>query len=515
MNKMPKKVQKERMMQIKKIVILLSFLFTRINLIAFPENVTNLVITAESKIDICCATLNSKIDDINSLVQTDFDGTFTVLASILATEQSDFIGTNSLINHALQQELTAESKLDICCFSINSKIDILSSEISETFTVYNALFEQGATIESKLDACCSLLDCNPIPLFLTPSGTSITQPGVYCLAHDVVFNSSGGIAIRSNNVVLDLNNHTITGPSIASAILIGQNTEQVTVKNGTIINADNGIRVEFSTRNINVRDITISGGNIGFVAQQGPVANVHLQNINCQNYLTAGFEFTQPTNCTFEDCSALNGLAGSIGFWMNDTATSVDGSASFINCISSNNSVGFSIIDVRNTFFDSCSAFNNSTEGFFYRKIQNAPENLIFLNCISEKCDLGFYIRSDAFPRLNTYIKNCQANHNNSFGFAMVDAAGVITHCIASHNNGVGFNLFPGLVAYAWAARNCIASCNVKGFDEGEQGLTFYNNEASHNTTNYTIFGPPFSAEIKLFSDPVNGRGDNLASSLP
>lgn len=84
----------------------------------------------ESKLDDCCFSLESKLDNLSVFATCDLSGTFTVLNII-------------------------ESSIDACCFSLESKLDNLSvcasCDLSGTFTVLNA-------IESSVDACCFSLE---------------------------------------------------------------------------------------------------------------------------------------------------------------------------------------------------------------------------------------------------------------------------------------------------------------------------------------------------------------------
>jgi hypothetical protein len=498
----------------------LSLLLISFNAFAFPENLTSLIITAESKIDICCATLNSKIDQVSAPIQADFDGTFTALATILAAEQSALLSTNTLIHQAAQEESTVQSKLDTCCYALSSKLDVLLIDAISTQTVVGSIYAQETTIESKLDSCCSLLDCNPRPLILNPSGNGIFQPGHYCVVNDVTFDLGASIIIFSDNVVLDLNNHIITGSNFFPTI-VTQVNDQVTIKNGTLINGTNGVGLNLvGGKNIHIQNIDVTGGDTGILATGN--SNVHVKNVTCRGYGMHGFRFQQPVHCSFENCKAYNGLAGTSGFTVQGFVTTTESSASLINCLSNNNQIGFNIIDVQNAYLNSCSAYNNSLQGIQLHTTTSLAENAILLDCITERCQFnGFNILIDPLitASLNIVMKGCQANRNGN-GFQIFDniggLKGVITDCIANRNSNIGFSTinFPNTIGNC-AVTHCIASCNFEGFNSTRLGFSYYNNEASDNTfRNFTITSAD-SADVKLFYDPLNGRGDNLASKLP
>ena len=73
-------------------------------------------------------------------------------------------------------------------------------------------------------------------------GVTISAPGIYCLATDVImaasFKSGNAIEIAANYVTLDLNGHKIHGASAGTATqaigIHAQNRVSLTIKNGTV-----------------------------------------------------------------------------------------------------------------------------------------------------------------------------------------------------------------------------------------------------------------------------------------
>src|SRR5262245_33393285 len=70
--------------------------------------------------------------------------------------------------------------------------------------------------------------------------TTITVPGIYCLASDFNLNLASGaaIAINTNSVVIDLNGHKIgnlgAGPGTVAYGIHATQRQNITIKNGTI-----------------------------------------------------------------------------------------------------------------------------------------------------------------------------------------------------------------------------------------------------------------------------------------
>lgn len=101
----------------------------------------------------------------------------------------------------------------------------------------------GHIVEAKdlnkaysFQACCKKEKkcCTPTAIW---QATTIDKSGPYCLAQDIV----GTIVIAADNVTLDLNSHAIDGNQ-ATAI-VASNVHNVTIKNGTITNANLGISI--------------------------------------------------------------------------------------------------------------------------------------------------------------------------------------------------------------------------------------------------------------------------------
>jgi len=157
--------------------------------------------TLSSKIDLCCFTLNSKIDALTGDIVSDFSGTFTVL---------------QLIDNDV---LTASSKIDLCCATLNSKIDSLAgivvTDFAGTFTSIAAIQCSGGGGSSP---------CAPTPLSQS-SSLIINASGNYCLSQDI----TGNISITASDVTIDLNNRSLFG-----TIDVATGLTNINIQNGYV-----------------------------------------------------------------------------------------------------------------------------------------------------------------------------------------------------------------------------------------------------------------------------------------
>ncbi len=96
----------------------------------------------------------------------------------------------------------------------------------------------------------SAFACIPID---NSSDSRITSPGNYCVVEDLNFNQFGYIEIRSSDVVIDFQGHTLKGPGHNATIFDPLSARQgiyasnnpgfgnIHIKNGTISGFDNGV----------------------------------------------------------------------------------------------------------------------------------------------------------------------------------------------------------------------------------------------------------------------------------
>jgi hypothetical protein len=198
--------------------------------------------------------------------------TFTVLAAIV------------------REEITIESKLDQCCFTLVSKLNSLTSTVQ---TDFEGTFTAIAAIQCGSSSSCT-------PTILT-APTIISASGNYCMSS----NLTGDITIAASEVTLSLNGFALTG-----AITINPGVSNVTVQNGVIMP---------SASTTNTYAINNSG------------TYVLLQNLNIQGTPTAtssvGGINNTASNVVIRECfivasaGGISGTAGGIG--INNTGSNV------------------------------------------------------------------------------------------------------------------------------------------------------------------------------------------------
>lgn len=107
-------------------------------------------------------------------------------------------------------------------------------------------------------------------------GVNITNPGNYMVSESIVPTTGNGTAliqINTNDVVLDLANHTINGSNVAGKGIYINGVKNVTIKNGHINSAQNiSLHIAAGSRNIRIENMTITS--------PGPTADVQLDSSN-------------------------------------------------------------------------------------------------------------------------------------------------------------------------------------------------------------------------------------------
>lgn len=125
-----------------------------------------------------------------------------------------------------------------------------------------------------------------IPVF---SQTTITAPGHYIVTRDFSYASGSGVEIQANNVTLDLNGHTITGPACGTteaAIEIDTNsaTQGIVIRNGRLLSGCFGILSGNTNRlSVHVEGVEV-GGTTGpavviLAAEVAEVLRCHIHDI--------------------------------------------------------------------------------------------------------------------------------------------------------------------------------------------------------------------------------------------
>ncbi len=126
--------------------------------------------------------------------------------------------------------------------------------------------------------------------------TTITSPGHYIVTRDFSYPSGAGVLIRADNVTLDLNGRTITGPACSgggeAAVLIDtfQATHGIVIRNGRLMSGCYGITA-FSDNRVSVRIERVEVGGSG------------LEGISIK-----ALDFVEVLNCHVHDVAGLYGI---------------------------------------------------------------------------------------------------------------------------------------------------------------------------------------------------------------
>lgn len=376
--------------------------------------------------------------------------------------------------------------------------------------------------------------CAHTPLTISSAGTNINSPGVYCLTNDVLLTStSSTIAINSSNVVLDLNNHTIQGPTPPSftptiAITINDGLSGVSIINGNITSptgggmsiAGNCIQIGDST-NITLEDLTMYNCNVGVTVNSATGKSI----LTFNNLI---FENTQSTPIlinNYQSCVMRNCIANASGVMR--VQTNITGGnetqVTFNNC----NGNGFNVINT-NAIFENCTAFG----GGFDLNIPTAGNpastcSFILNNCVSLQSSFGYKLsnqNNSASNVLKAQFNNCKAATCSTGGY-IVDANTsylqtshincTAESCATAAPNTAGFD-FSNVNNDGTSKcniQNCSATNNQFNGFQGNNSteIIFCNNQAFQNGTNYFNRGSASAPENTLTST-TRLWGDNLSN---
>ncbi len=193
----------------------------------------------------CCQLLQSDFQETFSILFevtqsfSTFDATVALLVDTIATLTNSITSFTGIpLSIAVLQDT-----VEMCCDTINSEFqqtwtilgntlnvvnnccNSISNDFNGTWTFLNAEFNQ---VFNMLSTVTLEELCQPTAII---APTTIILPGSYCLATNI----TGTIIINANDVVLDLNNHTIFNGQI---IISGKNNSIVC--NGILDNATTG-----------------------------------------------------------------------------------------------------------------------------------------------------------------------------------------------------------------------------------------------------------------------------------
>lgn len=329
--------------------------------------------------------------------------------------------------------------------------------------VTGILAHQSETIEQTQKVETRQVDC----LFATAQvdrfTLTISTPGTYCLIEDfdVPQGRAAGFIITSDDVLLDLNGHILTGVLSNNSV-------------GIIIRPANNITAP--------RNITVRNGTLAFMRNTGILINtafgVTIDSIfflaDATGILANNMTRSQISNCFFT-------LATNNGITFNNVAGSSSQSVTITNCKSYNNTVnGFSLNNCLNFQLFNCIATGNGVNGF--------------TQLLSNQCD----------------YQECIANTNGTNGFFISGNSNSLEQCQAKGNGAAGF-IF-GAPSTQGQVRDNIATGNAVGFQNNgavvpaANANRFYANFANNNgpttATNFVNIANFFVSPIP--ATPIN-----------
>jgi hypothetical protein len=246
----------------------------------------------------------------------------------------------------------------------------------------------------------SLADAGRIEIAQTPSAVfpiSITQPGSYVLTTDLYVSKPkrSAIIIRTNDVTLDLNGHTVQGPQSGTGYGIkATNRYSIKIKNGRVWGFGwGGIFLE----------------NYGSEPSSGHI----VEGVQCPNNGSTGITIT---GGLVLDSTANNN--GNVGITASDSTV--------VNCTTINNGSS-GIFAVRSTIAN-CTVHDNATDGIS-----------AFESTISD-CSLFGNGGEGIAVSTNNVIRGCNARDNGHYGFNVaVDGHNMISRSVASGNTSGQF----------------------------------------------------------------------------
>jgi parallel beta-helix repeat protein len=195
------------------------------------------------------------------------------------------------------------------------------------------------------------------------SCTEITSSGYYYLTQNLTGLKSGAnycIGIRANNVVLDGNGHSLTGPnpnSYTGVYIFG--VSNVMVKNLTVSNYSSGISLLFSSYNTITNVTANNNGNSGLYLYTSSTNNNVITNVTANNNGNSGLYLDNSPNNVITNVTANNN--GNYGIYL-----SYSNSNTIKNSVLQNNSYGIVLV--------------SSGNNLIYNNYFNNTNNLTILN---------------------------------------------------------------------------------------------------------------------------------------
>ena len=335
--------------------------------------------------------------------------------------------------------------------TLSSKIDLLDANVQDCCTILDSKVD---SVQLQLSLCCSSIDTaltrlDGTPLIIPPTGTTITTPGYYCLAADVTLLAGSFVATNTSDVVLDLNQHTITAGEGLS-VLAGNN--RVTIQNGFIVSsATNGLILTGTNENITLKNLEISSSPNGISCTNQ--SNLLISNINISD-VSNGILPTTCNNTIIQDCNIIGKIDSTslIGLSFNAGGITAPNNCILINRVKVDTfAIGFNFLNISSLQANDCIACNNwrtgaTDAGFIITDTDTTlPQKHILRRCTSQVNASNGFLISQGGSSAAYILVNCAAMGNSTLntgagnGFTTTRTNGTFINCISS-GMSVGFN---------------------------------------------------------------------------
>jgi hypothetical protein len=424
----------------------------------------------KNTLTICCDTLESN-----------FDGTFTAIAHLVLTATVDltlvFTSLNDIKNTLTVCCATAEHNFD-ATFTVLTDIrnSITTIDFSGTFTVFNVLIAG---------------DCNPTVITQASFGVGgtvplvISVPGVYILGENITFNpgaAARAITITTSAVTLDLQCFALQqGNSTAGvdAIRVNSGLADITIKNGMVTNFTRaGITIQNNNQRTKIQDLTCLSCAVRGIELLGTVGNVikdaeidHCNINGCSQGAAGDFAvlIQQSVSCSISYCDIKN--CGSLGHALStirvDTCDETDINAVTIFNNSGSTLLGIQLLAPTRSSFENCLISSNTATANLTGIDMSGAANRFnkFDKCkiLSNIAGASFVGISLAANTSNNIFVNCNLSWNSGGSATGIDLSGAGTN-----NNQNIFN-------YCLISTNMATTTNCNGFNVNgsDAGLIF------------------------------------------
>jgi hypothetical protein len=416
--------------------------------------------------------------------------------------------------------------------SINMLKQIICEKFAFTWTI--------------LEEILSTFSCAQCIAISTP--TTITIPGCYCLSADIL----GSIIIDADRVILDLNNHQVSGAG--NNIDIANNRTDIFIKNGYITTATgNGINVGPNAVNVQLKNISFIDNNVGVFLNglnNFEIECVKIENCIFRGNTTSAIDGNFVRNSTIENVvckenigtfviQILNGENVSFNtVKVNENLTTapiniqLSSNITFFNCQVNNNASignlnGINLDSNNNVKFNACTINTNTVVGDFIGMNVINSNDIKASGVSINQNNAGtsaIGINANVVNKLNVY--NVQANNNTSaanfvYGFSndgSSDCSYIESHALANGGSNSDTSGFRSVNSTKTMYQDCFANDNLAtntaiGFDLRSSSTSCVLSCIAKRNTATGITGSEVGRGIYLFDSPNCYVERNLVAS--